>query len=114
MSKILHIEFIGDSHSQKAVDFVSSLGVCFDMLFIDGDHSYDGVKMDTEMYSSFVNDGGFVIYHDSSRVKDVKEYCNEIRQGNSLGLEYFDEYIQDKRGFGLLVMRKVTEGNICL
>lgn len=36
-------------------------------LFIDGDHSYEGVKHDWEKYAPFVVDGGFVLfdnYHD--------------------------------------------------
>lgn len=35
-----------------------------DLLFIDGDHTYDGVKQDYEMYKRFVKDGGFIIFHD--------------------------------------------------
>jgi len=31
-----------------------------DFLFIDGDHSYEGVKKDFEMYSSLVRKGGVV------------------------------------------------------
>lgn len=35
-----------------------------DFLFIDGDHSYDGVKADFEFYSPFVKKGGLVGFHD--------------------------------------------------
>lgn len=34
------------------------------LLFIDGDHSYEGVKLDFEMWSPFVIDGGLVAFHD--------------------------------------------------
>jgi predicted O-methyltransferase YrrM len=35
-----------------------------DFLFIDGDHSYKGVKADFELYSSLVRPGGIVALHD--------------------------------------------------
>ena len=35
-----------------------------DVLFIDGDHAYDGVKRDYEMYGSLVRDGGVIAFHD--------------------------------------------------
>jgi cephalosporin hydroxylase len=35
-----------------------------DLLMIDGDHSYAGVKADFELYSPLVAQGGFVAFHD--------------------------------------------------
>jgi len=35
-----------------------------DCIFIDGDHSYDGVKSDTELFWDYLNLNGYVIYHD--------------------------------------------------
>jgi len=35
-----------------------------DILLIDGDHSYDGVKADYEKYEPFVKDGGLILLHD--------------------------------------------------
>ena len=35
-----------------------------DLLYIDGDHTYQGVKKDFGMYSSFVRKGGFIVMHD--------------------------------------------------
>jgi predicted O-methyltransferase YrrM len=35
-----------------------------DFLFIDGDHAYEGVKRDWEMYSCLVRSGGIVAFHD--------------------------------------------------
>ena len=35
-----------------------------DYLFIDGDHSYEGVKSDFEKYSPLVRPGGIVAFHD--------------------------------------------------
>ncbi len=35
-----------------------------DLLFIDGDHTYVGVKKDWQMYSPLVKKGGMVVFHD--------------------------------------------------
>jgi len=35
-----------------------------DFLFIDGDHTYDGVKMDFEMYGKLVRKSGMIALHD--------------------------------------------------
>jgi predicted O-methyltransferase YrrM len=35
------------------------------LLFIDGDHSYEGAKADFERWSAFVQPGGHVLFHDA-------------------------------------------------
>lgn len=35
-----------------------------DFLFIDGDHTYEGVKKDFQMYSEFVKENGLIAFHD--------------------------------------------------
>jgi hypothetical protein len=58
------------------------------VLFIDGDHSYSGVKFDFENYAPLIVDGGYVIidnYNDISW-REVKLYCDEILStGRTLG-----------------------------
>jgi len=39
-------------------------GEPLDFLFIDGDHTYEGVKRDFEMYSPLVRNGGIIAFHD--------------------------------------------------
>jgi predicted O-methyltransferase YrrM len=39
-------------------------GQSIDFLFIDGDHTYDGVKQDFERYAPLVRKGGIVAFHD--------------------------------------------------
>jgi predicted O-methyltransferase YrrM len=36
-----------------------------DFLFIDGDHSYEGVKKDFELYSTLLSDKGIIVIHDT-------------------------------------------------
>ncbi len=56
----------GNSHSAEILaDFRNALGNRqIDFLFIDGDHSYEGVKKDYELYSPFVRKGGIIAFHD--------------------------------------------------
>ena len=59
-----------------------------DCIFIDGDHTYDGVKLDTELYWNFLDVNGYIIYHDHLHPKtsinmhgiepcDVYKFCHE-------------------------------------
>lgn len=55
-----------DSHRKEALEKVKEIlnGKKLDFLFIDGDHSYEGVKKDFEMYSPLVKYGGIIAFHD--------------------------------------------------
>ena len=57
---------LGNSHDPGTLaDLVNILdGDAVDFLLIDGDHTYDGVKQDFEMYAPLVRDGGLVVFHD--------------------------------------------------
>lgn len=56
----------GDSHSPDILKQVKDIlaGRTADYLFIDGDHSYNGVKADYETFSPLVRVGGIVAFHD--------------------------------------------------
>lgn len=70
-----------DSHDQKTLETVKSVfDSDIDFLFIDGDHTYEGVKQDYEMYSSLVRPGGLIGFHDviyDSEIQ-VNQYFEEI------------------------------------
>jgi predicted O-methyltransferase YrrM len=44
-------------------------------LFIDADHSYDGVKADFEAWSPYVAPGGFIVFHDYA-IPDVQRFVD--------------------------------------
>jgi predicted O-methyltransferase YrrM len=56
----------GDSHSSGTFDDVEARlnGQKLDFLFIDGDHTYEGVKQDFERYKSLVRPRGLIGFHD--------------------------------------------------
>ncbi|HEX5820547.1 MAG TPA: class I SAM-dependent methyltransferase [Solirubrobacterales bacterium] len=55
-----------DSQDPKTVGRVEGLlaGRSIDFLLIDGDHSYDGVKRDWQLYEPLVAEGGLIAFHD--------------------------------------------------
>jgi Methyltransferase domain len=47
-----------------------------DLAIIDGSHSYDYIKSDTENVLKIINDNGIILWHDYGNVIDVIEYLN--------------------------------------
>ncbi len=58
------IEMQGDTHSPEYIKIVKEKTGLVDFLFIDGDHSYQGVKQDFFNYLPLVKKGGYVAFHD--------------------------------------------------
>lgn len=61
------IELIrADSHAESTRARVLELlgGEPLDLLFVDGDHTYEGVRRDFELYGGLVRPGGLVAFHD--------------------------------------------------
>jgi len=48
-----------------------------DLLFIDGDHSYEGVKADWNAYKGFLKTGSIVVFHDWGWAEGVKRVILE-------------------------------------
>lgn len=59
----------GNSHDPETLQALKDVlaGDPVDLLFIDGDHEYEGVKADFEMYSPLVHDRGVIAFHDICR-----------------------------------------------
>lgn len=56
----------GDSHDPEMCRKLGEHlgGKRLDFLFIDGDHTYDGVKHDFEAFLPYVKEGGIIAFHD--------------------------------------------------
>jgi predicted O-methyltransferase YrrM len=106
----------GDSHDPGTVERVKvALGYEFvDFLFIDADHSYDGVKKDFELYLPLVRPGGLVAFHDiipdhfsryaqktRSNTGEVHRLWEELK-GRRPTREIVEDLDQDGFGLGLL------------
>lgn len=59
------VGILGNSHDTLTQTIVSKmLSGPLDILFLDGDHTYQGVKQDYEMYQGYVRSGGVILFHD--------------------------------------------------
>jgi predicted O-methyltransferase YrrM len=77
-----------------------------DFLFIDGDHTYEGVKKDFESYSKLVKPGGIIAFHDivkgnPSFVGEVHKFWNEVKN-NHKHMELVEEKGQEAFGIGVI------------
>ena len=105
---IFHQELIGRSDDEFVVGSVAKMGIQFDLILLDSDHSYQNVRLEAALYLPFLRPGGFLFLHDTvsspqgdGRVmRELVAYC---------GMELIAEYVSEKGpklGIGLL--RKVV------
>ncbi len=94
---------LGDSHDPEIINQVKeSSDKLYDMAFIDGDHSYEGVKQDWDNYTPMVKPGGLVILHDiTNRKEGVKELWQEI-EWEKFGFDWGRARGGIKPGFGII------------
>lgn len=67
----------GDSKDPDTLACVKEIVPVLDFLFIDGDHSYEGVSSDYNIYSPLVRSGGLVGFHDL-RIADIARFFGTI------------------------------------
>ncbi|MGA2680554.1 MAG: class I SAM-dependent methyltransferase [Candidatus Bathyarchaeia archaeon] len=97
----------GDSHRPSSLANAKSTlkGEKVDFLFIDGDHTYEGVKKDFEMYSTLVRRGGLIAFHDicghDVGISEVDRFWYEIKTGYDHS-EIIEDQKQNWAGIGLL------------
>jgi predicted O-methyltransferase YrrM len=100
-----HIYFLRkDSHKQETKNKLAEIlnGRKIDLLFIDGDHRYKGVKKDFQLYSPLVKQNGLIVFHDiiyHPKVPECKvnKFWNEIKRKYK-NTAFIDK--QDDRGCG--------------
>ncbi|MBA2461055.1 MAG: class I SAM-dependent methyltransferase [Actinobacteria bacterium] len=88
-------------------------GSPLDLLFIDGDHSYDGVKTDFDLYSPLVRTGGKIVFHDivppsleegaRNPVGGVPRFWREVKLRHPATREFVADWEQGGLGIGVLV-----------
>jgi len=63
--KHFHPRFIKDTSENAFYNFFILQDIKIDFLFIDGDHSYEGVKKDFDLYSTILSEKGVIVIHDT-------------------------------------------------
>jgi predicted O-methyltransferase YrrM len=93
-----------DSHTYKTRKTLIEIldGRKIDLLFIDGDHRYKGVKKDFQLYSPLVKQNGLIVFHDilyhpKVPACKVNKFWNEIKRKYK-NAEFIDK--EDDRGWG--------------
>jgi len=56
--------FVANSQTEETKNKVKEFCPQYDLIFIDGDHSYEGVKRDFELYQELLSPRGHIIFHD--------------------------------------------------
>lgn len=87
---------VGDSTSPSNV--ISN----FDVLFIDGDHSYEGVKADMENWYPALEVGGHVILHDCYDLYEIPRAVSEFIVGKNIAMYVspFNSYMTNRKRWG--------------
>lgn len=108
---------VSDSHDPKTVVILDNFleGQQIDCLFIDGDHSYYGVRRDYEMYAPLVRPGGLIVFHDIAPLLSgqtspddiqVKQFWDEIKDESAIEIIDTQDHLRSHlAGFGIGVLR---------
>jgi len=98
----------GDSHSKEIANRVSQIlkQDRVDSLFIDGDHTYEGVERDFEMYGKLVRRGGIIGFHDivpgpPENVGGVPRFWDEVKSDFNY-IEIVKDWKQGGWGIGVI------------
>lgn len=107
-----------DSHDPATVATVrAEAGGPLDLLLVDGDHSYDGVKTDFDRYAALVRPGGLIALHDimpDSRSRGgpdtgtdaggVPRFWRELSARHRDTVELIEDPAQDACGIGVVTV----------
>jgi predicted O-methyltransferase YrrM len=76
-----------ETHQGESAEVAEKWSRPIDVLFIDGDHSYEGCSTDMKAWIPFVREGGWVAFHDSSEegvVRAIEELFPEDKRTSEL------------------------------
>ena len=63
--KNFYPRFVKETSEEAYYNFFIREDIQIDFLFIDGDHSYEGVKKDFDLYSNIITPKGMIVIHDT-------------------------------------------------
>lgn len=114
----------GDSHTDESFERVKNYldGALFDVVFIDGDHTYEGAKQDFMNYSKLAKKGGIIALHDiqedyktrfgvdtNSWTGGVPTFWQEIKAADFNTEELISDPYQDGYGIGVVYWNAEAE-----
>jgi len=108
LKDVPRVEIIGASQDEAVLVSLGKMPA-FDVILIDGDHHYPGVKLDTILYLPMLRPGGFLVLHDSALPEwGVARVVRELQADP--GMHFIGEYLSriHPRPLGLALFRKVA------
>ena len=112
----------GYSSSEKVLNKVKAI-LCdekIDLLFIDGDHTYNGVRTDFKKFLPLVSNTGIIAFHDicedhysrfgtktSNFSGGVPRFWKELKDQHKRSIEFVCDHEQDGFGIGLIHKNKL-------
>jgi cephalosporin hydroxylase len=102
----------GDSHAEDTRKRIRSLlqGRTLDLLFVDGDHTYEGVRRDFTDYAPLVRSGGLIAFHDivpggpgkHGDPGSVPRFWSELRASHPDATELVEDWEWGSCGIGVI------------
>jgi len=105
LKNVNYEEFIGDSQSKESNNFIRNLNIKFDLIFIDADHTYNGVKKDTFNFKEFLNNSKYIAFHDTVCLDGVKKWIDELKNG-VIELSYITTFSSKNDPKGISIFKK--------
>ena len=102
----------GDSHDPDMPERIAGLfGDPVDFVFVDGDHSFEGVKLDAERYLPLLRPGGLAAFHDI--VPDVPRESTGVGDWwrEFAATHQVEEIVEDREqaGYGIGIWRRPSD-----
>lgn len=99
---------VGDSHEPRTLERVLELlaGRPVDFLFVDGDHTFEGVWADYRLYGPLVRPGGLIAFHDivpgaEELVGGVPDFWRGFKESRDV-TELVESWEQGTYGIGVV------------
>jgi predicted O-methyltransferase YrrM len=87
-----------NSQDERTFQIIKEICPQFDFIFIDGDHSYEGVKRDFDLYKKLLSPRGYIAFHDidpnhvflssysngESKTGKVRRFWQELNYGSKI------------------------------
>lgn len=87
-----------NSQDEQTFKMIKEICPQFDFIFIDGDHSYEGVKRDFDLYKKLLSPRGYIAFHDidpnhvflnsysngESKTGKVRRFWQELNYGSKI------------------------------
>ena len=74
----LILEIIEDSHAPEVAKKLAPFARQVDFAFVDGDHSYRGLRKDIFLVRELLAPGGYMVLHDTLAVHDCRRVHEEL------------------------------------